>query len=88
MLALVFSLASWPMLGPALDVLVFLIPELALPHSAPKASPPAAGADALPPDCTGRVFAIVVGPELTVVLLGMADMADMTGVLACVEECD
>ena len=37
--ALLFSLASCPMLGPAVGVMVFLIPALALDHRAPKASP-------------------------------------------------
>ena len=58
--ALLFSLASWPMVGPAVGVLDFLMPALALPQSAPKASPPAAGGLA-PGLVTGFMLAMVVG---------------------------
>lgn len=49
MLALLFSLASWPSAGPAVGVLGFLMPTLALPQRAPNASPPPEAA-ALPLD--------------------------------------
>lgn len=60
--ALLFSFASWPSAGLLDWLLFFLIPALALPHRAPKASPPAAaGALGL---VTGLALAMVVGVEL------------------------
>jgi hypothetical protein len=72
--ALLFSLASWPMVGPVVSAFVFLMLELALPQIAPNASPPAPAGFVAPGLVTGLVFAMVVGPVLLEEKLDMEDM--------------
>ena len=60
--ALLFSFANWPRAGEAVVLVGFLMLALALPHRAPKASPPAAGAAGLEAELvTGFMLPIVLG---------------------------
>ncbi len=68
MLALLFSLASWPMAGLLVGVLVFLIPVLACDHSAPKASELPAGFEALEDDVEAGLSAAILDPVAEPVL--------------------